>query len=297
MELRVLQYFLAVAREQSISGAAEFLHLSQPTLSRQLKDLEEELGKQLFIRGNRKITLTEEGVLLRKRAGEILELVKKTEQEIALSDDTVAGDIYIGAGETDAIRVIAKAAQQLQRKYPEVRLHIASGDAADVVEKLDKGLIDFGVLFDPQDLSKYNYLKIPEKDTWGVLMRRDAALAQKACIRPEDLWDKPLILSRQHREGSALLMWLNRSEADLHIVATYSLLYNGSILVDEGIGYAITLDRIINTNGSNLCFRPLAPTLQAGLCVGWKKYQVFTKAAELFLDSLQQTIRTTDRQN
>ena len=297
MELRVLQYFLAVAREQSISGAAEFLHLSQPTLSRQLKDLEEELGKQLFIRGNRKITLTEEGVLLRKRAGEILELVKKTEQEIALSDDTVAGDIYIGAGETDAIRVIAKAAQQLQRKYPEVRLHIASGDAADVVEKLDKGLIDFGVLFDPQDLSKYNYLKIPEKDTWGVLMRRDAALAQKACIRPEDLWDKPLILSRQHREGSALLMWLNRSEADLHIVATYSLLYNGSILVDEGIGYAITLDRIINTNGSNLCFRHLAPTLQAGLCVVWKKYQVFTKAAELFLDSLQQTIRTTDRQN
>lgn len=297
MELRVLQYFLAVAREQSISGAAEFLHLSQPPLSRQLKDLEEELGKQLFIRGNRKITLTEEGVLLRKRAGEILELVKKTEQEIALSDDTVAGDIYIGAGETDAIRVIAKAAQQLQRKYPEVRLHIASGDAADVVEKLDKGLIDFGVLFDPQDLSKYNYLKIPEKDTWGVLMRRDAALAQKACIRPEDLWDKPLILSRQHREGSALLMWLNRSEADLHIVATYSLLYNGSILADEGIGYAITLDRIINTNGSNLCFRPLAPTLQAGLCVVWKKYQVFTKAAELFLDSLQQTIRTTDRQN
>lgn len=297
MELRVLQYFLAVAREQSISGAAEFLHLSQPTLSRQLKDLEEELGKQLFIRGNRKITLTEEGVLLRKRAGEILELVKKTEQEIALSDDTVAGDIYIGAGETDAIRVIAKAAQQLQRKYPEVRLHIASGDAADVVEKLDKGLIDFGILFDPQDLSKYNYLKIPEKDTWGVLMRRDAALAQKACIRPEDLWDKPLILSRQHREGSALLMWLNRSEADLRIVATYSLLYNGSILVDEGIGYAITLDRIINTNGSNLCFRPLAPTLQAGLCVVWKKYQVFTKAAELFLDSLQQTIRTTDRQN
>lgn len=297
MELRVLQYFLAVAREQSISGAAEFLHLSQPTLSRQLKDLEEELGKQLFIRGNRKITLTEEGVLLRKRAGEILELVKKTEQEVALSDDTVAGDIYIGAGETDAIRVIAKAAQQLQRQYPGVRLHIASGDAADVVEKLDKGLIDFGILFDPRDLSKYNYLKIPEKDTWGVLMRRDAALAQKACIRPEDLWDKPLILSRQHREGSALLMWLNRSEADLHIVATYSLLYNGSILVDEGIGYAITLDRIINTNGSNLCFRPLAPTLQAGLCVVWKKYQVFTKAAELFLDSLQQTIRTTDRQN
>lgn len=295
MELRVLQYFLAVAREQSVSGAAEYLHLSQPTLSRQLKDLEENLGKQLFIRGNRKITLTEEGMILRKRAEEILDLVQKTEREITLNDEVVAGDIYIGAGETDAIRILAKAARQLQEKHPGIRVHISSGDSADVTEELDKGLIDFGILFDPKDLSKYNYLNVPQKDTWGVLMRRDAPLAEKDTIRPEDLWDKPLILSRQHREGSALSMWMGKSEAELNIVATYSLLYNGSILVDEGVGYAITLDKIINTKGSDLCFRPLSPTLQAGLCIVWKKYQVFTKAAELFLHTLQSNL--TDSSN
>ncbi len=290
MELRVLQYFLAVAREQSVSGAAAYLHLSQPTLSRQLKDLEDELGKQLFLRGNRKITLTEEGMLLRKRAEEIMDLVWKTEREITLNDERVAGDIYIGAGETDAIRILARAAGALQREHPQIRVHIASGDSADVTEELDKGLIDFGILLDPRDLSKYDYLRIPEKDVWGVLMRRDAPLAQKDAIRPEDLWDKPLILSRQHREGSALSLWLNRSEADLRIVATYSLLYNGSILVDEGIGYAITLDKILNTQGSNLCFRPLTPALQAELCIVWKKYQVFTKAAELFLHAVRKSL-------
>lgn len=290
MELRVLQYFLAVAREQSISGAAEYLHLSQPTLSRQLKDLEEEFGKQLFIRGNRKITLTEEGMILRKRAEEIIDLVKKTEQEITLNDEVVVGDIYIGAGETDAIRLLARSARQLQQEHPGIRIHISSGDSTDVTEKLDKGLIDFGILFDPKDLSRYNYLKIPQKDIWGVLMRRDAPLAKKEAICAEDLWDKPLILSRQHRKGSFLSLWLNRNEIDLNIVATYSLLYNGSILVDEGIGYALTLDKIINTKGSDLCFRPLTPLLEASLYLVWKKYQVFTKAAELFLEHIQKNI-------
>ena len=294
MELRVLQYFLAVAREQSVSGAAEYLHLSQPTLSRQLRELETALGKRLFIRGNRKITLTEEGMILRKRAEEIMDLVRKAEQEISLSDETVSGDIYIGAGETDAIRVIAKSAQQIQQKHPGIRFHIASGDSADVTEDLDKGLLDLGILFDPRDLTKYNYLKIPRQDTWGVLMRRDAPLARKEAVCPEDLWDKPLILSRQHRSGSALSMWLKRDETDLNIMATYNLLYNGSILVDEGLGYAITLDKIINTSESNLCFRPLTPTLQAGLYLVWKKYQVFTKAAELFLETLQHSLEAAE---
>lgn len=297
MELRVLQYFLAVAREQSVSGAAAYLHLSQPTLSRQLKDLEEELGKQLFLRGNRKITLTEEGMILRKRAEEIVNLVQKTEREITLNDEMIAGDIQIGAGETDAIRLLAKAAGQIRREYPQIRIHISSGDSADVTEELDKGLIDFGLLFDPRDLSKYQYLRIPQKDTWGVLMRRDAPLAKKEAIRPEDLWEKPLILSRQHRAGSALSMWLKREEADLNIVATYSLLYNGSILVNEGLGYAITLDKIVNTRGSNLCFRPLTPPLKAGLCVVWKKYQVLTKAAELFLNTLQDNLERAEHED
>lgn len=290
MELRVLNYFLAIAREQSIVHAAEALHLSQPTLSTQIKNLEEELGKQLFIRGNRRITLTEEGMILRKRAEEIVDLMQKTEKEIALNDAAIAGDIYIGAGETDAIRILARTARRLQENHPGIRLHIASGDSADVTEDLDKGLIDFGILFDPRDLSKYDYLKLPHQDTWGVLMRRDSPLAEKTAVTPEDLWDKPLILSRQHREGSALSMWLSRPEADLNVTATYSLLYNGSILVEEGIGYALTLDKIINTCGSSLCFRPLSPPLTANLCIVWKKYQVLTKAAELFLNTLNEEI-------
>lgn len=287
MEFRVLQYFLAVAREQSVSGAAEYLHLSQPTLSRQLKDLEDELGKQLFIRGNRKITLTDEGMTLRKRAEEIMDLVKKTEDEIMLSDNTVTGNVYIGAGETDAIRILAKAAYQLQLEFPQICIHISSGDAEDVTERLNKGLIDFGVLFDPTDLSEYNHLRIPVKDEWGVLMRRDSPLAEKEIITPEDLWDKPLIVSRQQKEGSNLSIWLKQSFSNLNIVATYSLLYNGSLMVEEGMGYALCLNHIINPTGeSRLCFRPLYPKLEVGLNVVWKKYQILNKASEKFLSKL-----------
>lgn len=287
MELRVLQYFLAVAQEQSISGASEYLHLSQPTLSRQLKDLEEELGKQLFIRGNRHITLTEEGMILRRRAEEILELVKKTENEISLPDETIVGDVHIGAGESDAIRIFAKAARQVRRKYPQVRFHIASGDATNVLEQLDRGLIDFGLLFEPADLTKYNHLLVPVRDVWGVLMRRDSPLAQKETVIPEDLWDKPLILSRQQMEGSALALWFQHEFNSLNIAATYSLIYNGSLLVEEGVGYAVTLDHLINTTGSRLCFRPLSPHLDIGMSIVWKKYQVLPKASEAFLKELQ----------
>ncbi len=290
MELRVLQYFLAVAREQTVSGAAEYLHLSQPTLSRQLKDLEAELGKQLFIRGNRKITLTDEGMTLRKRAEEIMELVRKTENEIMLSDENITGEVYIGAGETEAVRFLAKAARGLQKAYPKIRIHIYSGDTADVTERLNKGLIDFGVLFEPTDLSEYNHLPLPQRDEWGVLMRRDSPLAAKPAITPADLYDQPLIISRQQKAGSALALWLRQDFANLNIVATYSLLYNGSLMVEEGMGYALCLNHIINPTGeSNLCFRPLSPKLEIGLNVVWKKYQLLSKAAERFLLKLQET--------
>ena len=176
MELRVLRYFLAVAREENISAAAEYLHLTQPTLSRQLMDLEEELGKKLFIRGNRKITLTDDGVLFRKRAGEIIELVEKTELEFRSSDEVIAGDIYIGGGETESMRLIARTARVMQTRYPGVRYHLYSGNADDVGERLDKGLLDFGVIIEPFDRKKYDSLRLPAANRWGVLMRRDLSL-------------------------------------------------------------------------------------------------------------------------
>lgn len=289
MELRVLQYFLAVTREQSISGAAESLHLSQPTLSRQLKDMEEELGKQLLIRGNRRITLTEEGMILRKRAEEIMELVQKAEHEIATSDEFITGDITVGAGETDGVRFLAQATKALQEDYPDIHLHIISGDGEDVEENLDRGLIDFGFLCREIDTAKYEYLKVPGKDSFGVLMRRDSPLAEKECITPEDLLDKPLIVSRQMLRNTEVGKLLGCNQDRLNIVGTYNLLYNGSLMVDEGMGYALCFDKIIYTDGNcSLCFRPLLPTMNAPHYVIWKKYQAFTKAAEKFLLKMQE---------
>ena len=293
MELRVLQYFLAVAREESISAAAQSLHLTQPTLSRQLKELEEELGKQLLIRGNRKIILTEDGILLKKRAEEILDLVKKTKQDFSLSDHTISGDIYIGTGETDGIRQIAKTAKQLQRIYPNIHFHMVSGDASDVCERLDKGLLDFGILLGDIDKMKYQYMELPMKDVWGVLMKKNSPLAKKETISPEDLLEKPLIISRQIQNKSSLYHWLQKEPSDLNSVATYNLIYNASLMVEEGIGYAFALDKLINTTGnSNLCFRPLNPHLEIGMSLVWKKYQVFSKASELFLHTLQENLDT-----
>lgn len=293
MEIRVLKYFLAITREQSINRAAESLYLSQPSLSRQIQNLEEELGKQLLIRGTkgtRKITLTEEGMILKKRAEEILNLIEKTENEISLSDNIIAGDVYIGAGETDAVRLLAKIAKEIQSNYPDIHYHISSGNAEFVLEQLDKGLIDFGLVFGNVDSKKYNALKLSSKDTWGVLMRKDSELSHKKYITPKDLYDKPLIISHQRNQGGDFSSWLNCNLEKLNIVATYNLLFNASLLVDEGLGYAIVLDKIINTgDNSNLCFRPLEPAVESELSFIWKKYQVFSKAAEQFLIKLKES--------
>lgn len=291
MELRVLNYFLAVAREQSISGAAEYLHLSQPTLSRQIKDMEEELGKQLLIRGNRKITLTEDGMILRKRAEEILDLVQKTENEISLTSDSIAGDIYIGTGETEGVRLIARIANELQVEYPGIHYHISSGDSVDIIEKLDKGLCDFAILLEPTDLSSYESIKLPHKDTIGILMTKDSPLSTKDVLSLQDLAGLPLIVSRQMFKNGILDSISQQIQGDLNIVASYNLLYNASLMVSEGLGYAIGLDKIINTTGdSNLIFRPIEPTLEIGMSFAWKKYQVMSKACEIFLKKMQELL-------
>ncbi len=284
MEIRVLQYFLAVAREQNISNAAKSLHLTQPTLSRQLKDLEDSLGKQLFIRGSKKITLTEEGILLRKRAEQILELVERTEAEITNTDEAISGDVYIGAGETDIMCLIAKTAKKLQEQYPNIHYHIYSGDSLDILDRLNKGIIDFGMVFGKPDASKYEMIAIKQKDIWGVLMRRDSMLAQKESITADNLKNMPLIMSRQQSDGSPLQRWFGCSFSALNIVSSYNLIYNGSVMVKEGLGYAIALDKLINVSGdSNLCFKPLFPLLTAELYFIFPKYQVRTRAADAFL--------------
>ena len=288
MELRTLENFLAVAREQNITAAAASLHISQPALSTQLKAMEAELGKQLLIRGvkgSRKVLLTEEGMILRKRAEEILSLIRRTEEEISGSSETIAGNVFIGAGETEIVRLFARVAKKLQKKYPDIRYNISSGNAEHVLEYLDKGLIDFGLLFTEIDPQKYEAIPVPAKDS---------PLAKKETICPRDLWDVPLIVSQQKGDAGHLGRWLQREESELHIVATYNLIFNASLLVDEGLGYALCYDGLINTEGSNLCFRPCSPSLQASCFLVWKKYQVFSKAAGIFLQYLKDSIENGD---
>lgn len=293
MELRVLRYFLTIAREGSITNAANVLHVTQPTLSRQIHDLEEELGQRLFVRGSRNMRLTAEGMILRKRAEEIISMVDKTEAEFHSMSNVVSGDIYIGGGETEAVKLIAQIVCELRTAYPEIHYHLYSGNAEDVTERLDKGLLDFGLLIQPADISKYDYLNIPAKDTWGVIMRKDIPLAKKETIRKEDLLNVPLICSRQviseERHRNEFAEWFGEDFDKLDIVTTFNLVYNAAIMVEAGVGYAITIDKIANTTeSSSLCFRPLEPQLDSGLNIIWKKDQVFSAAAELFLEKLRE---------
>ncbi len=288
MEIRVLRYFLAVAREQSVTKAAARLHISQPTLSKQIKDLERELGKRLFVRGNYDMRLTDEGALLRKRAEDILAMVDRTAAEFASLDDFVGGDISIGCAETDGIKYLAQCVGKLQRERPGVRLHLYSGDTEDVTLRLDQGLLDFGVLVESADLGRYNGLVLPFTDILGVSMREDSPLAQKEVIQKEDLLDLPLICTRQSLRTS-LLSWFGEEVDSLNIAATFNLSYNSKILVQEGLGYAISLNKdLFDTNpNTGLCFRPLYPRLESKMYLVWRKFQAFTPAAKALFEEIQ----------
>lgn len=299
MEIRVLKYFLAIAKEGSITKAADSLYLTQPTLTRQIQNLEQELGQKLFVRGKYRVSLTPEGLIFKKRAEEIIDLVEKTCAEFASTNEVIKGDIYIGCGETDSMKYIAAVMKELQNEYSEIKFHIYSGNAEDVTEKLDKGLLDFGVLIQPIDLSKYDYLTLPKKDVWGVIMRKDSPLAAKKVITLKDLLNVPIIASRQmskkYSKESGFLDWFGKEFNNLNIAATYNLLYNAAIMVDAGIGYAVSLDKLANTSEqSSLCFRPLSPKLESGLDIVWKKNQVFSPAAQLFLTKLKEKFLTDD---
>jgi len=290
MEIRVLRYFLEVAREENITRAADMMHISQPTVSRQLKELEEELGKKLFIRSNYSVKLTEEGMLLRKRAEEILDMVDKTTAEFKALDEINGGDIRIGCAESEGITHFLRVVKKLQNEYPNIRYHFYSSGSDAVDERLDKGLLDFAIIVQEVDPVKYNYIKMPTVDSWGLLMRKDSPLASKKAITHEDLLDLPLICSRQSM-NEEMPKWFGEEMDKLNIVATYDLILNTSFMVKEGIGYALGFDKLINTqNDDDLCFRPLHPVLQSPMYLIWKKYQVFTPVASLLLQHLKEML-------
>ena len=290
MELRVLRYFLAVAREENITAAAESLHVTQPTLSKQLMDLEYELGKKLFERGKRKITLTEEGIFLRKRAQEIIDLSDKTEATLKSSAQTISGDVFIGCGETQGMREIIKVMKKVNCDFPEIRYNLYSGNDEDVSERLDSGLVDFGLFVGDTHLDKYDYKKLPFADVWGLLLRNDNPLVKKKTIKPSDLDGVPILCSRQALTHNELSGWLGKDFKKLKIVSTHNLIYNASIMVEEGFGAALSIKGLINTADSNLVFRPFRPMIKADLIFAWKKYQVFSKPAEIFLKYIQENI-------
>lgn len=287
MEFRTLSYFLMIAREGTISGAAQVLHLSQPTLSRQMQELERELGCTLFERGKRRVELTEAGMRLRSRAEEIVDLVDRTEQEFHTTPDTLAGEVRIGGGETPAMSLITDIIAELQSAYPLMTFSLYSGNAVDVSERLETGRIDFGLFLGPTDLGRFESLPLPAQNAWGVLMRQDDPLAARERIAPEDLIGKPIILSQQ--AGNEMSRWFKRDLEDLDVVATYNLLYNAALLARRGVGYVLGLEGIAATSPtSELAFRPLDPPLDADVSIGWKRYQSFSPAASVFLQSIRE---------
>ena len=286
MEIRVLRYFIQIAREGSMTRAAEYLHVSQPALSKQMKELEKQLGKKLFRRGSSSVSLTDEGMLLRRRAEDLLAMADKIENEFKALDEITGGDIYIGCAESYLIKYLTYAVKKLNGQYSNIHYHITSGDTQQVTERLDRGLLDFAFIVEPPDLSKYNYLEVPEQDTWGILMRKDCPLAEKSQIGIDDILPYPVFCSEQAAKVD-LPRWCGENIDQLNVMATFNLTGNAAIFVKEGLGIALTFDKLVEINDEgNLCFRPITPVLQTKMYVIWKKYQIFTPVAQLMLEQL-----------
>lgn len=287
IETRLLQYFLAVAREQNITRAAESLHIAQPTLSKQMMELEQQLGKPLFIRGKKKITLTDEGAYFRSRAQEMLDLMAKTESMFRSDEDTVAGDIWFGCGETPIMGCITQIFHDLQTEYPGLKFHIFSGDADSVLEKLDKGLLDMGLMLGAASPEKYRRIPLNLANRFGLLMPGDAPLASRETIPVDLLRSLPLIVSQQTVSDQLFREWIGPDYDNLNIIATYNLIYNATFMVEQGMGYGLCLENLVNTEGKrNLTFRPMEPELSVNASLVVKKYQVLSRSAQLLLDEI-----------
>ena len=287
MELRTLRYFLAAASEENITRAAALLHVTQPTLSRQLMDLERELGTTLMYRGKKGMTLTEDGLFFRQRAEEIVELADRLEQSFVERSTEVSGVISIGATESVGSRLFAKLIKQFSDKYPLVKFDLYNEMADYIKERMDKGLIDVGLLLEPVDTSKYDFVRLSQKETWGVLMRADHPLSDRETLRAEEMRPYPLILPLRERVRAEILNWLNAEEKDLNIPLSYTLLSNAVLLVEEGLGCAFCLDGALAIRSSpDLRFIPIAPEHTTRSVLVWKKNHLFTPAVSLFIQEI-----------
>lgn len=288
MEIRVLRYFLAVAREENMTRAAKRLHVSQPSLSKDIKKLEEELGHKLFIRTNKSMRLNNEGMLLRKRAEDILAMIDKTAEEFSQLENIIGGEIRIGCAESYLIKYLARSIKSFKEQYPDFIFHIFSGDTEPVAERLDKGILDLAVIVEPPNLSKYNYLSIPESNRWGLVMLRDSPLAEKEFVTFDDLYGLLLFCSEQSIKVDSP-RWCGENMEKLNFIGSFNLSYNGSIFVKEGLGYLLTFEHLIDTSKeSGLCFRPITPQLDTDMYIIWKKYQVFSPIVDLFVRRLKE---------
>ena len=288
MEIRVLRYFLTVVREQSITKASEVLHITQPTLSRQLAQMEEEVGVKLFDRGTRKITLTNEGLLLRRRAEEILQLVDKTERELVIQEEQVEGKITIGCGEIASVQLLPDLFQSFHEKYPRVTFDIYTATADHVKDQMDRGLVDIGLLLEPIDIEIYDFIRLDMKERWVVLMRPDSPLAKKDAVTAGELSELPLILPRRLWVQSELASWFGDYYENLNVLFTSNLSTNGAIMVSQGLAYSVVVEGSVPFwDQSKITYRPLSPELTATSVLAWKRGQPFSLAATKFIEHIK----------
>ena len=296
MEIRVLNYFLTVAREKNITRASEVLCITQPTLSRQLTQLEEEMGTQLLIRGKKKVTLTEAGVLLRRRAEEIMELVTKAEKELKEQEELVNGEISIGSGEMEGTRIFPQLFKTFKKKYSKVSYELYTGNADQIREKIDQGLLDFGLLLEPVNIDKYDFVRLNIKERWVVLMPADDHLTEKEFITPENLCNLPVIIVKRTSVHNELANWFGNYYENLSIFATHNMSNNAAVLVEKGLGYAFVLEGSVNFyDKKKICYRPLYPELSMNSVLVWKKNQIFSHTSKKFLEHAKQFLENLKR--
>ncbi len=282
MELRVLNYFLAIAREENFTRAAEQLHVTQPTLSRQIADLEAELGVKLFTRSSHNIVLTEDGMLLRRRAQEILTLADNTKRDFLYKEDNLEGTVTIGSGEFLSTRILTDCIAAFRSQYPRVRYEIFSGNAENIRDNIERGLLDMGLMAEPIDIRKYGFISMPVKEQWGALVREDSPLADKDQISPGDLAGLPLISAVSNIAESNLGKWLGAALPEVDIIARGNLLYNEALLAQSNIGAVLAIR--LNCHYDGLRFIPFAPRLESSTALAWKKEQVFSSAASALIE-------------